>query len=276
MRRRKRITPIQRARQAVSRTNALQTAVTYGKKMAVKRKASVTAALRDLRERDVPPSRWADEVHYTEPWMLPLLTDLYRTTGMLSAVETANRLLSRKDIPTDVFARAILAWAEAHLGVKITLMTDTVNKWLADTLRDIYEGVSFIGDMEVPNSSLGVEQLTRLMYDETQDRYLDVAKWQVRRIVQTETMNSLNIAAQVAADELGIDYEKTWSIAGINTRPTHEEVDGVTVGKGELFTVGGYPMEHPMDDAYGAPASEIINCSCTVIYLPSDNGLSEI
>ena len=50
----------------------------------------------------------------------------------------------------------------------------------------------------------------------------------------------------------------------------------MTVGRGELFSVGGFPMEYPMDDRYGAPAGEIINCSCTVIYLPRDNGLTDI
>ena len=276
MQKRKRITPLQRARQAASRVNALQAVSGYERKMNAKRTASVRKALGDLVERKVPPVLWSQEVEYTEPWMQPLLTDLYRTDGMLSAVETANRLLSRKASVDDVFARAILEWCASHLGERISLMTDTVNKWLRETLQQIYEGVSYIGGVEVPNSSLGVEQLTRLMYDEANERYIDIRKWQVRRIVHTEAMHSMNIGGNVAADALGIDYEKTWSIAGINTRPTHAEVDGITVGKGELFSVGGFPMEYPMDERFGAPPGEIINCSCTVLYLPKDNGLTEI
>ena len=280
MDKRKRITPLQRARQAASRVNALQAVTSYERKMAAKRTASVKAALRDLIEREVPPAQWSKDVVYTEPWMLPLLTDIYRTDGMLSAVEVSNRLLSRKASADDVFARAILEWCQDHLGERISLMTRSVNDWLRQVLQRIYEGTSWIkiGEeyVEVPTSSLGVEELTRRMYNETVAQYDEVRKWQVRRICQTEAMKSMNIGGRVAAQALGIDYEKTWSIAGINTRETHEAVDGITVGAGEMFTVGGFPMEEPMDERFGAPASEVINCSCTVIYLPRDNGLTDI
>ena len=277
---RKRITPLQRARQAASRVNALQAVASYGRKIGAKRAASVKAALNELRRRSVPPAQWAEEVQYTEPWMYPLLTDLYRTAGMLSATEVANRLLSRKEEPTDIFARAILAWTQDHLGERISLMTDTVNEWLRQTLATIYAGEAVISVAGVPTivaaSTLGVEALTKLMYQQTLAQYDTIRKWQVRRIVQTETMHAMNISGLTAADALGIDYEKTWSIAGINTRETHEAVDGITLGKGELFTVGGWPMERPMDERYGAPAGEVINCSCTLIFLPRDNGIEEI
>ena len=277
---RKRITPLQRARQAASRVNALQAVASYGRKIGAKRAASVKAALNELRRRGVPPAQWAVEVQYTEPWMQPLLTDLYRTAGMLSATEVANRLLSRKEEPTAIFARAILAWTQDHLGERISLMTDTVNEWLRQTLATIYAGESVISVAGVPTivaaSTLGVEALTKLMYQQTLAQYDTIRKWQVRRIVQTETMHAMNISGLTAADALGIDYEKTWSIAGINTRETHEAVDGITIGKGELFTVGGWPMERPMDERYGAPAGEVINCSCTLIFLPRDNGIDAI
>ena len=277
---RKRITPLQRARQAASRVNALQAVASYGRKIGAKRAASVKAALNELRRRGVPPAQWAEEVQYTEPWMYPLLTDLYRTAGMLSATEVANRLLSRKEEPTDIFARAILAWTQDHLGERISLMTDTVNEWLRQTLATIYAGeavISVAGVLTiVAASTLGVEALTKLMYQQTLAQYDTIRKWQVRRIVQTETMHAMNFSGLTAADALGIDYEKTWSIAGINTRETHEAVDGITLGKGELFTVGGWPMERPMDERYGAPAGEVINCSCTLIFLPRDNGIDAI
>ena len=262
----KRITSVQRARQSVMRVNTLQTVSAYERKMGVKRTASVSKALRDLQARDVPPALWADEVEYTEPWMLPLLTDLYRTAGMQGAVEAAHRLLARKADPTDVFARAILQWAQDHLGERISLMTNTVNKWLRQTLTAIY----------MEHSDEGAEALTRRLYGETMQQYSGINKWQVRRICHTEAMHSLNIGGNVAADALGIPYEKTWSIAGINTRPTHQEVDGVTIQQGEMFSVGGFPMEYPMDERFGAPASEVINCSCAVIYLPRGNGITEI
>ena len=81
------------------------------------------------------------------------------------------------------------------------------------------------------------------------------------------------MAATESIDLLGINYERTWSIAGNNTRPTHEVMDGVTIQKGEFFNVGGFMMAHPMDDSMGAPAGEIINCSCCSIDMPIDSGI---
>ena len=263
---RKHITSLQRARQRVSRVNALQTAVSYERKIRTKRTKGITAALDDLAERGVPPSLWANEVDYAEPWMSPLLTDMYLNIGHTGAVEVANRLLARKADTTDVFTRAILDWVRTNLGTRITIMGDTIATWLRQTIAGIYEA----------NSAEGVEKLTRLLYDETQDKWAEIRKWQCRRIAQTEAMNSMNVAGLAAADALGIPYEKTWSISGINTRETHAAVDGITLPQGGLFTVGGYPMERPMDDRYGAPAGEVINCACTLIYLPADNGITEI
>lgn len=266
MEKRKRITPVQRARQRVSRVNALHTAVSYERKIRAGRTKGIRASLDALVERHVPPALWADEIEYTEPWMSPLLTDMYLTIGHEGAVETANRLLAKKADTTDVFTRALLQWAQTYLGQRITLMGQTISEWLRETVAELFE----------EHSSEGVEKLTKMLYDETQERWDAIKKWQCRRIAQTEAMNSMNVAGLQAAEALGIPYEKTWSISGINTRESHAAVDGITLPQGGLFTVGGYPMERPMDDRYGAPAGEVINCACTLIYLPADNGITEI
>ena len=263
---RKRITPVQRARQKVSRMNALHTAVSYERVLRAKRTEGIRESLDALIEHDVPPSLWANEVNYTEPWMTPLLTDMYMTIGHEGAVETANRLLQRKADASDVFSRAIMEWLRTNLGLRIVLMGDTISSWLRDTLADIYEA----------HSTDGVEKITKLLYVETQKAWDGVKKWMCRRIAQTEAMKAMNVASLEAAEALGIPYEKTWSISGINTRETHEAVDGITLAQGELFTVGGFPMEGPMDERFGAPASEVINCACTLIILPADNGLTDL
>ena len=115
--------------------------------------------------------------------------------------------------------------------------------------------------------------MTQIMQRSVSKNWNAVKEWQTRRIVQTETMGAMNVAASESIDLLGIDYERTWSIAGNNTRPTHEVMDGVTIQKGEFFNVGGFMMAHPMDDSMGAPAGEIINCSCCAIDTPKDSGL---
>jgi len=48
-------------------------------------------------------------------------------------------------------------------------------------------------------------------------------------------------------------------------RDTHAAADGQTVPINEPFLINGYKMLFPMDDSYGAPASEICSCRCVEI-----------
>ena len=244
----------------MERQEALQASLAFERVMKTKRMAAINKSLNSLK--DVPPSRWSGELQFSEPYLNKLLESLYISIGLPVAVSTGNRLLPRKSSEEDLYAGAIKNWTKNHFGEKIKAISGTITEWMVDTMRQLYED----------NPDIGVEALTQIV----RKQYRDVATWQIRRIMQTETMTSLGVAGSVAANALGIGYEKTWSIAGINTRPTHQVMDGVTVGQYEPFMVGGYPMDYPMDDSQGAPAEEIINCSCTCIYLPSGNGAEEI
>lgn len=57
---------------------------------------------------------------------------------------------------------------------------------------------------------------------------------------------------------------KTWVAAGANTRPTHQDADGQTVGFDEMFVVGGEECEFPGDPALSD--AEAINCECETDY----------
>jgi len=57
---------------------------------------------------------------------------------------------------------------------------------------------------------------------------------------------------------------KTWVAAGVNTRPSHAEADGQTVGFDEMFDVGGEECEFPGDPALSD--AEAINCQCETDY----------
>ena len=69
------------------------------------------------------------------------------------------------------------------------------------------------------------------------------------------------------AEQIGIPLEKEWLARrdGV-TRDTHLIADGQRVNKVANFKVGGYNMRYPADSSQGAPAGEIVNCRCTVIY----------
>lgn len=106
-------------------------------------------------------------------------------------------------------------------------------------------------------------------------RYSDkLLKARAETIGQTETMDALN-ASRIAAygqiaDETGVATEtavKVWKATSDNrTRDQHAAMNNSeVVGLDTPFTLpDGSQMLHPCDTSLGAPASQTINCRCTV------------
>lgn len=90
------------------------------------------------------------------------------------------------------------------------------------------------------------------------------AIWQARRVAQTERTRVQSQARWNAGNEamaLGVRVVNMWSARMINTRDTHEALDGVVALQGEYFP--GSPLRYPGDP--NAPAREVINCHCLLI-----------
>ena len=90
------------------------------------------------------------------------------------------------------------------------------------------------------------------------------------RIARTE-MNSAAMAGTQegvlsAATELGMEVGKIWYPSPDDrVRDSHQSVNGgKPVPLDGTFTVGGATMQYPGE--FGAPAEEVINCRCTLLY----------
>lgn len=85
-------------------------------------------------------------------------------------------------------------------------------------------------------------------------------------IAQNEANRIFNYADFTDAVESGLTT-KTWlTMQDEKVRETHVEVNNVSIPINELFTVGEYEMEYPLDMEHGAGAEEIVNCRCSVEY----------
>lgn len=93
-----------------------------------------------------------------------------------------------------------------------------------------------------------------------------------KTIARTEVISAYNGASEAVVASYGPDVVggKEWiATRDTRTREHHREADGQTVATHEHFTVGGTPMAYPGDPI--APASEVVNCRCTLGYLtPQD------
>lgn len=249
-----------RQRQDYLRRKALKVGKGYETSLIRARRKEVARVLRLCRDNYADPAVWADAINlhldesaYLGRWY----RNLYHDVGMPMAQSVANGLLREKAmLPKGVWEESILDYATERAGENIVMVEGTLKRWLVDTL----------GAMMEESVSTGVEALASGLFDAYKG---DIELWMARRIAQTETMIALGNSADIAAHSLDIPMLKQWSCSGLaSTRDTHRVMDGVIVKGNEYFQLEDCRMQFPCDTSTNPPASEIINCACTCIYLP--------
>lgn len=86
-------------------------------------------------------------------------------------------------------------------------------------------------------------------------------------MAENEVNTVMNYNSYDKAVKAGKTLKKWIAIKDELTRPTHRAVDGTTKKISEPFYVGESLMMFPKDAfTFGASASEIVNCRCSIIY----------
>jgi hypothetical protein len=165
-----------------------------------------------------------------------------------------------------VFSEPILSTTEADL--KVILEQARTEGWTTDEIRK-QVGLDFDRYLD-PNFTLDGRRLTdeeRGWFERRAPRY--------RReyIARTEPLHAANAGAFQTYKAWGVVELKEWlSTPDDRVRASHD-LAGATYAEGgsigpipldEPFIVGGYPMMYPLDGSMGAPASEIVQCRCSV------------
>lgn len=152
---------------------------------------------------------------------------------------------------SEAWARFVLREYGQNIGTKIRILKDTIAKQVSNEVKkNIEEGADIVTDL--------TKQIEKVV--NSNSFYM----WQAERIARTETTTAMNTATEVAAEATGIEYQKQWLSAGDgNERPSHQALNGEKIGKNDVFSNG---LRYP-GDARG-PASEVVNCRCTQLYIP--------
>lgn len=254
-----RITPDERRHQDYLRRKGLKVGAVYEGRLLRARAHEVKRVLEICQDYYTNPDQWSmviqdqlDETGYLPKWWSGLFAD----AGLPMAKSTARDLRQAKAAADDdLWLDSLRRYAAERAGGNIVQVTGTLRDSLIGILRDVLEA-------EV---TVSVEKLTKRIYQ----RYQEMAKWQVRRIAQTESMIAMADAASTAASTLDVGFTKQWCISGLgNTRDSHQAMDGVEVDQDEPFILEGGEMLYPHDTSMGADASEIVNCACCCIRRP--------
>lgn len=188
--------------------------------------------------------------------MITIMSKLWVESGKefserLTSAVSAKKDMS-EDIPPTTIADSIMRqWVAAYGTQKITEITETTRKNIADVIvKGIEDGLS---EQDIAAKIRSVAPA--------------VAASRSQTISRTETHAAANQASQATAKAIGAPFRRQWVASpGLRTRETHSEADGQTVGMDEPFMVGGYPIMYPGDQSAGVP-SETINCRCAVVYV---------
>lgn len=104
----------------------------------------------------------------------------------------------------------------------------------------------------------------------------DESVWQTRaeRIARTESTGAYNAGTQSAFYDEGVSSKMWIALADDRTRDTHLDAHGQCTYADEAFNIAGNYLMMPGDP--GGPASEVINCRCTMVAGDSCEELSEL
>ena len=164
------------------------------------------------------------------------------------------------------FRRQVRQWLIDNVSTRIVSVRQELIKYLITYIADRIEEGETMSEIV---TALKKHIATRGFY-----------RWQIERIVRTETTAAANLGAMTAGDVSGVLMVKEWVSSADGRTRRHEkgdlydhwDMDGVRVGKEEDFSVPNILTGIP--DNIGFPgdpkgqAANVINCRCTAGLIP--------
>ena len=203
------------------------------------------------------------EDHFKEAFL-----EFYTTIGIAHGKKVLRALKKEKDIFDDfvnIYRAQLSEWMYQYAGLKIKSITEELKDYI---IKIITEGIKNEQDIRSIVRELKKHIKSRAFY-----------RWQLMRIVRTETTTAANRGAIQAGNHSRIIWEKEWISANdqrTRRKPDdkfdHAAMDGVKVLKNEHFDVQGDKLEYPGDPK--GNVANIVNCRCTVAIVPKrdENG----
>ena len=192
-----------------------------------------------------------------EPYLKPLIKQLYLSVAAEIGTLQLSSFGQKASIEKQSWYKKVIAYIDSEVGEKVTTISETFKD---DFLRTIkFETTAAQAE------SLGINVIAK----NVNAKMTELLGWQALRIAQTEVLSAASVAQNESVKSVGVPYQKTWVAAMINTRHSHKAMHGTIAKNDGMFVLpDGSKMEYPRDSRFGAPAGEIINCQCFVIYEP--------
>ena len=199
--------------------------------------------------------------------LLKIYRDLYEDIGLQFAkwyARNFDKYIKKGVNPNqyvDEWQNSFASYGSAVGAERVTLVSGTAKKTLQKVTQNLMTDIDF--------QNLGITEKTRILRSQF-NRY---SAFQAERLVRTEATSAANFATLKSANTIfpAADMMKEW-IASFDdrTRSTHAEAGASEpIPQNEPFMVGGALMMYPGDPS--GPASEVINCRCSIAPFPKEN-----
>lgn len=212
--------------------------------------AITAAGFDELNQMNVSLNLWNDEV---DARLAPYVADVYESGALAVGLAAANgmNLGAGQGIPA--ITSDHVAQHLAHAKNRLSGIGDDL--W-HNARTSLLEGYS-LGESQ--------EQLAVRV-----QAAAGVTAGRARTIARTEIISASNAGslAQVHLVAGDTDQKEWLATMDSRTREDHVHADGQRVDLHQPFTVGGWTLQYPGDPA--GPASETVNCRCTLAYVLDD------
>ena len=203
----------------------------YEKILAAERSKEVKKVMGALL--GLPVNLVPDLIQVREQYLASFFRKLYLNIGPQVADDEFREKIGQKNDRSIGWERGLYYFIEQYSGTKISMVSGTLKEWI---VKQVQEYVTLM-----QHEGQSIETVTRNMRDVVVKKWNTAELWQVRRIVQFESLACSSVARQLS-------------------------IDCVTVGQQEYFYPEGEKMEYPRDIRFGASAGNLINCMCSVVY----------
>jgi len=187
------------------------------------------------------------------------LLQLYKTVGPSWA-----RVVKMDGIKADGrmgFNEEIVALMQEYYGIDLLNDAEDINTYTRLVIRKILSRAATEG--------LSINEIVRILKTDS-----ELGPMRARRIARTETVTAANGAAMIYATKSGYKMDKIWlSVIDNRTRHNHKLIDGRTIPYEDAFMLGpgaDIAMQQPgvrtQPNGLAVPASEVVNCRCTVAF----------
>lgn len=198
------------------------------------------------------------ELNITYQQIYNMFLDIYKTIGLDYGNRVYNELEKTKKaniLLNEQLLKEILLFLSNEGGVKIVTVRQTL---IEELIKSIQKSLGENGTIVDLRNAIFESVIKNQSYK----------KWMALRIARTETTFAAGFTAMKTAEQSDLVLQKEWiSVLDNRTRIDHRLVDNNVVDFNEPFIMAsGSLLQYPGDTS--APANEVINCRCTIAFIP--------